>query len=260
MASNSGIKKISGRRKKTDVPGVHKVPGEVVEIERNIIENWMIALKHWLRINPSTARKIIFGFLLTGIIAFMLMFVHSAMTEKQNSDYYVTLLTYEKLKKDAPDKKLDEKKLKELLSRSVKLCNALWSTRYSNAGCFLSAVFTNELGDSKQTASYLLKFSGKVNSRALAAYAAFYSGYNFESSRDLDQALKLYDKLGSYLDKKTGKDFSLFHRGRIYYYNNKLNEAEKCFKDIIENYKTSGYLGKAKNYLVLVQLKKSAKK
>lgn len=136
----------------------------------------------------------------------------------------------------------------------------MWATQYSNAGCLLSAVFTNELGDAKQTANYLLKFSGKVDNAAMAAFAAFYSGYYFESQQDLDQALKLYDKLGSYLDKKTGKDFSIFHKGRIYYYNNKFAEAEKSFKDIIENYKTSNYTGKARNYLVLIQLKKSAKK
>lgn len=259
MASNQSNKKISTRHKKTDSEklGIRSVPGEVVEIERNIIENWLISLKHWFHVNTATARKIIFGFLMVMVLFFIVVFTHSAVIEKQNSQYYSILLSYEKLKEDSGVVKIDAGKLKKLQEHSDKLCNTTWSTRYSNNGCLLSAIFSNEAGNKKETADFLMKFSKAVHNRAFAAYTTFLSAYFYESNKELDKSIDLYKKLDTLVDEKTGRDFTLFHTGRLYYYSDKLTEAEKSFKEILEKYKSSPYSANAKNYLLLVQLKKA---
>jgi len=259
MASNENGKKISHRLKKSNNEklGIHSIPEEVVEIERNIIENWLISLKHWLHINPSTARKIILGVLVSAVVFFMFIFIHSAVIEKQNSNYYSILMSYEKLKGENNENKIDDKKIKKLMEHSHKLCNSLWQTRYSNNGCLLSAILSNEAGNKKDTADFLAKFAAKSHDQALAAYTTFISGYFYEASQDLEHSLELYKKLDKYVDDKNGKDFVLFHKGRLFYYNNKFTEAESSFKEIIEKYKTSNYYKDAKNYLLLVQMKMS---
>lgn len=258
---SSSPKKISNRRKKGNANyGIHSVPGEIVEIERNIIENWLISIKQWFKVNPSTARKIVFGVFLLFILIFFLVFLHGEVVEKQNSQYYSSLFKYEKLKKESAGKPVDEDKMKDLLKDSTKLCRALWATQYSNAGCLLSAVYANELKDSKQTAEFLEKFAKKASSNAISAFATFYAGYYSETNQDLAEAEKLYDKLESMLPKKADKDFVLYHKGRILYYESKLDKAERIFKDIMENYKSSPYRDNARKYLLLVEMKKSEKK
>jgi len=259
MASNQNVKKVSNRRKKIENEklGIHTAPTEVVEIERNIIENWLISLKHWLQINPSTARRIILGVVLVMVLFLLLLFTHSALVEKQNSQYYSILLSYEKLREDAGVAKVNGEKLKKLQELSDKLCKSTWSTRYSNNGCLLSAVFANEAGNKKDSAEFLSKFSTNTPNKALGAYTTFLAAYMFETGKDLDKSMDLYKKLDTLVDEKTGRDFSLFHLGRLYYYNDKFVEAEKSFKEILEKYKASAYQGDAKNYLLLIQLKKA---
>ncbi|MDH4263538.1 MAG: hypothetical protein OEV78_10890 [Spirochaetia bacterium] len=256
MPSNQN-KKISNRRKKSENEqlGIHSLPTELVEIERNLVENWLISLKHWLHINASSARKIIVGFISAVVLFFIFLFIHSFIIEKQNAKYYSILVTYEQLKDDNAVK-IDEQKLTKLIKISDKLCNSIWSTRYSNNGCLLSAVLSDEAGNKKEAADYLAKFSSRVNSKAMAAYTAFLAGYFYETNHDLERSMTLYKKLDSYVDEKNGKDLALFHQGRILYYNDKLPEAEKSFKEIIEKYKTSAYFNNAKNYLMLIQMKK----
>ena len=256
MPSNQN-KKISNRRKKSENEqlGIHSLPTELVEIERNLVENWLISLKHWLHINAASARKIIAGFIIVLVLFFVLLFTHSFIIENQNAKYYSILVTYEQLK-DENVVKIDGQKLTKLIKISDKLCNSIWSTRYSNNGCLLSAILSDEAGNKKEAADYLAKFSSRVNNKALAAYSAFLSGYFYETNHDLERSMALYKKLDSYVDEKNGKDLALFHQGRILYYNDKLPEAEKTFKEIIDKYKTSAYFSNAKNYLLLIQLKK----
>ena len=258
MELNQGNKKLSSRRKKTENEklGIHALPHEIVEIERNLIENWLISIKHWFQINPSTARKIILGIFAASAIFFIGVFIHSAVIEKHNSDFYSILLSYEKFKGDGA--KIEDSKLKKMLEYSDKLCNTRWSTRYSNNGCYLSAILYNESGDKKSAAKYLEKFSDKVNNKAVAAYAAFISGYFYETEKDLDNALLRYKKMEKTLDNKHGMDFSLYHTGRVFYYKNQFTEAENAFKKIIKDHKDSSYSKQAREYLMLIYLKKSA--
>jgi len=258
MGLNQNNKKLSFRRKKSnsEKTGIHIAPKDVVEIERNIIENWLIALKHWFHVNPSTARKIILVFFGTLVVFFLGLFTYSFLIEKQSKKFYSIMFLYESVKEGKNSGK-SEAKLKKLLAESTKLCHSMWSTQYSNNGCLLSAILSNETGNKKDSAEFLSRYSKKVNNKALAAYTAFLSGYQFESSHDLSQSLAMYKKMDSYVDEKAGMDFALFHKGRIYYYDNKFKEAEDSFKQIIEKYKTGNYYESAKNYLLLVQLKKS---
>jgi predicted negative regulator of RcsB-dependent stress response len=258
MPANQNNKKLSNRRKKSDNEklGIHSAPSDIVEIERNLVENWMIGLKHWLHINPSTARKIIFGVLIGVVMFFLFIFIYSIVTEKQNSQYYSILLSYEKLKEDSAVK-IDPDKLKKLQEHANKLCNNLWSTRYSNNGCLLAAILSNEADNKKDAAEFLEKFSKKANNNALAAYTTFLSGYFYETGHDLEHSGAMYKKLDSYVDDKNGKDFTLFHKGRLFYYNDDLVGAEKTFKEIIEKYKSGAYYTNARNYLLLIQLKKA---
>jgi len=235
--------------------GIHRIPVDVVEIERNIIENWLLALRHWIKLNSKRAKMVLLSLLALVVVALLVLFVHNAVIEKQSSQYFSAIGKYdEALKKNETEK---DKALNELLADTTKLCHATWSTEQSNSGCLLTALIHLELKHTREVAESLKTYATHSGSKALKAYTAFYAAYNYENSDNLDDAYKLYGSLQNIL-KGTGKeDIALFHQARIEYYRNNLKEASKLIDTILNDYKTSNYTQEAKKYKKLIELKKS---
>jgi tetratricopeptide (TPR) repeat protein len=251
--------KFSTRRKKNEptAPGIHSVPKEVVEIERNLIENWLISLKQWFQFNIEFARKIILGIIIFTLLVFISVFLHSAVIDKQNSDFYRLLITYDNLEKSKSENKNYNNKIKTLKESADKLCKARWSTQYSNSGCLVSSIISNEMGEFQAAAESLKKFSDKTSNTGFSSYSSLVAGYLFEKTSQIDTSIKLYKKILDNLEDITGKDIALFHYGRLLYHNKQFKEAEKSFQEIIDNHKNSIYLQKSRQYLLLISIDKT---
>jgi len=259
MKEDSKQRKISRGRKKQDQDskyGIHNVPTDVVEIERNIVENWMIFLKHWFQSNQNIGRYIIIGASSLFVLMIFSIFVFSLARDNHNKKFYELLDEYEKTAKNTTDSKNEI--LVGIAEKSDALCDKTFKTKYANAGCFLSALIYIELEEDEKSSKALESYSGSVGNDGLAAFTLFFSAYYNEAADDLEKSKKQYERVKRYLKPVDKEDIAIFHLARIHYYQKDYAKAESLFLIIIDNYKSSVYLDAAKKYLLLVSLKQNA--
>ncbi|MES0491352.1 MAG: hypothetical protein ABUK01_15265 [Leptospirales bacterium] len=259
MKEESSKRKGTRSRKKKDQDskyGIHTVSKDIVEIERNIIENWLISLKHWFQSNANIGKQIIIGVSSAFVLLILSIFVISMARDSHNKKFYELLDEFDKISKVTADTKNES--LQKLAEKSDALCNKTFKTKFANGGCFLSALIYIELGDDEHTANSLESYSGSVSNDGLAAFTLFFSAYYNESGSDLDKSIQQYERVKRYLKPVEKEDIAMFHLARIYYYKKDYEKSKNLLVNIIDNFKSSVYLEAAKKYLLLVSMKQSA--
>lgn len=250
MAENSKKSNRTRSKQKTEESdlGIHKIPVDIVEIERNIIENWLLHSKHWIQKNRDLARKISLSVLGSFILVLLLILAHNAIAEQHNRQFYDLLANYEK-SAQSPET------LASLREESEKLCGNLWSTSGSQSACLLHSLLSAKNSETAKAAESLEKYTGKLGGNGLSLFFRFYTGYFYESAGNFDEALEQYKMLRKVLATIEKEDLALFHIGRIHYYQNNHEEAKKVFVSLIKDYPAGSFTAEAKKYISLLALK-----
>ncbi|MDH5716065.1 MAG: hypothetical protein OEZ22_00330 [Spirochaetia bacterium] len=260
MSEKIKRKKLFRKRKKFEEndenQGIHKIPKDIVEVERNLIENWFLLSRRWLKSNPKLVRTITAAIMLMVILTFIGIFTHSAITESQNEDFIKLYKTFSDVKK-MPESEDKKKKFNEILENSQKLCSHFWPTVHAANGCLIEAYTYKELKEFQKHIESLLKFAQYQDSIAVKTYAKFFAAYAYESQYQLQKAAELYNDLEKDFEKIEKNDIILYNKARTFYYQNKIDEAKPLFKKVLADFPNSTYKKDVKNYLLLISLKES---
>ncbi len=248
----------SSRRKteQEQAEGIHSVPKDLVEIERNMLESLLIHLKHWVKMNTETVRKFIFGAALFIVLIFLFVFVHSGIVETQNREFYSLASQYHEIE-NGPEE-LHEREFAQLKEQATKLCETFWSTKHSNNACLIAGLVELKIGDNEEAVSILEEYRSNLSSDALAAYFTFFNGYLFESAGKYQEAQELYNELSEQLDAIEDADIGLFHKARSLYHAGNYQEAKIIFLKIAQE-PQGPYTSKARNYLSLISMQEEGR-
>jgi len=246
-------KKASGRRKKKDPSSgdssiLPSISTDIVEIERNMIENWFIQLRHWVYNNQKIASRIMWGVISSAVFALIMVFVQSGVVETHNSRLFSLFDKYE----DVKGSNLET--LSPLLEEAEGLCNALWSTPYSNNGCLIAAAIQIDLNNMAAAAKIMEEYADNTPSNAMEPFSVYLSANIYERSGDLNKALELVTDLAENYSEGDHYDAIFFKKGRLEFATDNKEKALETFEFLTTNFPQSPYNDKARQYTRLIQL------
>ncbi len=241
-------------RKINPETGIRPIPVDIVDVERSILEKWILSLKHYSNKHAATARYIILATGAAALLAVVVMFVHSFAVENHSTRFYRLVKAYEESSFFPEDTK--KKTLSNIASDAGRLCNVFWKTTESSNACLLSAIAARETGDNALSAKSLQAY-GNQSGKNLKGFAAFYAGYSAEFNKDIDGALAWYTKMQPWYKKMDREDFPLFHQARMHYHKKDSDKALALFEQIETEYPDSPYAKEAKKYRLLILSQKN---
>jgi len=231
---------------------------DIIEIERNLVEKYLIKLKHKIQDHIKIVKKVGVFLILLVLLFFILLFVHGKIEKSHSNEFFSLLKQYDKTK-IMPGGEKRNKLLNQVIQNSTQLCNSLWSSKYSPNGCLVAALTYLEKKDNKNYAKMLNEYVNLNNDKYLGSYILFYAAYAYEASFELEKAYKLYDKLQKMYKTIQKEDIGLYHKARVKYLQNNYKEAKKLFNLLKKEYPQSSYLKDAKNYLLLIKSQQKKK-
>lgn len=250
------IERKSDRRKKESSEKI-KEHVDVVEIERNLIENGIISLKHWYKDNPKAIKWVLISIIAFFVFLLSFLFFHSTMIENHNNQLFKLISEYEEsFQINIPE--LKNAKMKDLQRKADILCNNFYPSRESYHACIIASLASLENKQPEKAAEYLKKYTNHYNGDGPSTLTAFYTAYAYEAAKDYSKAEKYYHKWGEYLKEKELKneDASLFHQIRMAYYQNKKKNALDMISRLLKEFPNSPYKNKAIQYRYLIYQKK----
>lgn len=218
---------------------------EIVEVERNLLEQWLLSGKHWAQKNITFVRYSIFSVFGLLLLFFVFLFVADMRLEKHSNALYSLVTRLESANENTPNK--------ELLQESDKLCNTWWSTPASQNACLISAVLRGQAKEFSAMAENLKTYNRFWNKKMVLPVTLFYQGIAYEAQGDLDNAYQTFQQLEKSLEETQNADAAIFHRAHILYRQNKQESSAKLFRSLLEDYKESPYAEDAKKYLILIE-------
>ncbi len=239
-------------RKKRYQPEDHH---EVVDIERNAVEAWLIDLKHWSAENKPKVKLIGLVVALLVLAFSIFVFVRALTADAHNLKFYRFLETYESAKQLDAD--AQNKALKDLVKNTNDMCETFFSTDSSYNACLVSALAYQQLGDEKAFARYLKQYGDHHAGSGLGAYTLFYAAYALEQSNDFEAAIKVYDQIYDTYAEVKKEDIVIYHKGRMNYLLDRREAAATLFKQLVKDYPTSQYKQDAQKYLLLIEALKA---
>lgn len=239
--------KSSRSRQKAAVAGEPVVDQTEYTEKRSLLS----AVGYWFSANPQLVRKIVYGLLAMLALLVVWLLLHTASAESHNKKFYTLLEQFDDVKK-FPKGEARSAKMKEFAQSADSLCNVVYRTADSYAGCVIMASALIEAKDYAKAAEILDKTASYYEKGGLGAFTLFYAGYAWESTGELDKALGIYTKLEKILKPSEKEDVAIYHQGRIQYYMGKYDEAEALFTKVVKEKAKSEYAEDSKQYLLLV--------
>lgn len=247
----SRAKRLRSRNRKKSESQATAYSHEVIAIERNKIEQFLLTVKHWAMTHQHHFRLGLFS--LAAVIGFIviLIIINALAAGAQNAAFYDLQTEFDKASK-SPEGDDKNKKLSEVLTHSMNLCNRFWLTDAGAQGCMIAAETDLKLHQYVNAADYFLKHASHFQGKAPEAYSLFYAGYSYEAGGDLTKAYDIYDKMQDVYKSAVKEDIAIYHKARIAYLQKKFSLARDLFTKLIVKYKTSTYLSDARQYLLLM--------
>ena len=231
---------------------------EVIEVERNLIQNWLLSLQVWARENIKFLRGLLLASVFALLISLIFIGFYTALVRKQNYQFFSYLNRYNEYKelKSTEEK---NKKLRALIKDCRELCYTFLKTSHSYNACLLEAASYIELKEYKKVSKPLDMF-GQYNSKnGAGVFALFFAAQAYENLLDFEKAYQLYNQLEDTL-KLIGKDdIIIYNKAKILYLQGKLDLAETMFQKIAYEQSSSDLHGAALDFLRLIAFKKHEK-
>jgi len=221
-----------------------------IEIERNVIEKYLIKIKDFSKARSSIILYIFIAFIVILSLSIFGVWKYTNYKASQLAKFEVILENYEKNSKN--DKDINKTTLKELLEMS----------KARNFG-FVDEMIPYMIGnlyfkekDYKEAKNYLMKFIEKSDAPIFNALARLKMGISMEELNDTKGALKVYLEMENRYGESEVIDQVLFNIARIYMKDNNTEETSKYYNKLITQLPSSSFAEKAKKRLLLLGLKK----
>lgn len=243
-------------RNDEETQGIHPVSSDVVEIERNLIEKWLLSLKHTARMNPKTTRYLVLSIISAAVLLLVLIFTHTYIKRSHNENFYYLMSQINEVQK-LPDGEIKNSQLVKKGDEAAELCNSFWMTESSYNGCLAAASAYIKAGRPAKAASVLENYTDEYTDEGYGPVVLFQQAHAYEAAGELEKAEKVYSELGPVLKKIKKEDLSIFHRGRVLYYLGRYDEAAALLEKVINDFENSAYSDRAAQYLTLTELKQN---
>lgn len=238
---SKGSSRKSNRRNKPAADGnplYTSYQPEVVEVERNVLEQWLLDLKHWAQKNRTFVRYALLSIVLLFFFFLLYIFVADQRDQRHSEKLYYLISNLEQ-----PN---------EILSKSEELCNSWWSSSASQNACLVLAILQERSQDFAGMGKSLKKFNRFWNKKDFLPVTLFYQALSYEAQNDYVMAYKTLEQFEKLLQKSKHLDVALFHRARILYRQQKWDLSEQAFRHLLKKHKESIYIDDSKKYLILL--------
>ena len=231
---------------------------EVIEVERNLIQKWLLDLRVWARENIKFFRTILLISVFAVLISLIFIGFYTALIKKQNYQFFSYLSQYNEYKalKATGEK---NKQLRTLIKDCQKLCHTYFKTSHSYNGCLLEAAAYIELKEYKNASKPLEMFGQYNSNNGAGVFALFFAAQAYENLLDLEKAYQIYNQIEDTLKPTSKDDIAVYNKAKILYLQGKLDLAEMMFQKIVYEQPTSDFYEVSLNFLRLIAFKKNEK-
>jgi len=216
-----------------------------IEINRNIIERFLMKVKNILRHNFRVfIYSLISVFILLALLISVVVYINNR--EKKELEAFEKVIDSYYAQTEGREKNIQ--KTVDDLNKII--ASSLWgyvkkTGNYVLGGLYLSA---NNYSEGK---NYLLKFADKSASSFFAPFALLRAGLASEKLNDIDGALKIYERLEKEYKDSTIADEIYFDLGRVYQIKGNSVKAKEYYNKVIMEYPVSLFASEAKKRLIL---------
>ena len=229
---------------------------ETIEIERNLIQNWLLDLRSWAKRNTRLLKILSLISVLALIISLILIGLYTALIEKHNYQFFSYLTRYNgyKILEDSQER---NDKFRRLIQDSRKLCDTFFKTSHSYNGCLLEAVSYIELKEYEKVSKPLNMFGQHNADNGAGIFALFFAAQAYENLLNFEEAYSIYNQIEVPLKLIGKEDIAIYNKAKILYIQGKLDLAEKMFQEIVDEKKASKLEEASRNFLRLIAFKKN---
>lgn len=211
------------------------ISGDIVEVERNIVEKWLLDAKHYMQANTRTVRLFTLSIAALLVIFLGLLFYYSISIESANKRTFELIQELDQLKYLPQDTQATEEGYRELAVSGEKLCDRFLKTAQTMNGCLIASIAHDKSGDRTKATENLAKYSDYHNYETIGLFTGFYTAQKHEQAGEYDKAMTVYKELQKTLEPVEQEDLAIFHQARILYEQKKYNEAVQLFEKIADN-------------------------
>jgi TolA-binding protein len=217
-----------------------------IEINRNIIEKFLMRVKHLVKdnkklvINSSISIILLLVILITGVVYVKSREQREVKELEKIIDKYYS----------------DEENLGKNLNKTVDDLNSLikssfWGYVNKNGYYIIAGIYLsqNKYIEGKE---YLLKFVNKSPTSYFAPLALHRAGITCEKLNDITGAFQIYNRLEKEYKDCVISDEIYFDLGRMYHKKGDSFKAKEYFNKVIKDYPISMFASKAKKRLLLL--------
>lgn len=221
-----------------------------IEIERNVIEKFLMGVREYIRANRKKVQYSLLGFLLLCVL-FLAGFLKLSGSKKEQLIKFENILgNYHNIQKT--DREIRKKTIDEL--------KLLTESSYSGFVNEISYYVIGNLHFSgkeyKESITYLLKYAEISSSPMLSSIALLKAAVASEESNDLERAIQIYKQLEKDHGNSVVADQIYYNMGRIYKKNKEISESRKYYNKVISSFPNSLFAEKAMNRLFFTGLEK----
>ena len=232
---------------------------EVVHIERNILEDFIISLKKWVHHNKTIVKILISVVIISIIITIIVAIIHNSLSKKHNALFFKSFDSYTEYKK-ITDTTSQKEKLLSISKELGKLCDSLIKTKYSENGCLLQAIIHIHLNQNDMILKPLAHYTKYHNNESISALLLFDLARVYENLGQLDKAYETYNEMNEILLPIKKNELALYGRARVLYAQGKFDLALTQFKKLLVEFPLTSNKEKVDRFIRLIYIVKQATK
>ncbi|MBN2158626.1 MAG: tetratricopeptide repeat protein [Spirochaetes bacterium] len=222
-----------------------------IEIERNVIEKFLMNVKEYLRKNRMIAIYAAAGLLAAVVVVIVVIVLVGGVNSRNERRYEIIMRDYEKKEKD--EKEEDSAKIENETIKDLK--EFIDSTHFgftrSMAHYTLGNIYFKRK-EYQEAEKYLVSFADREPRSEFAPIALLKAAVAMEESNNLEGARELYRRLEDRYSESILADQIFYNYARVCAELNDRIEARKYYNRVISAFPESAYVQLAKKRLFVL--------
>lgn len=218
-----------------------------IEIKRNVIEQFLMDAKDYIKKNKKLAKYSIIGLCAAVVIAIAIPVVIQIVNTGNEKRFEEIIGRLAKIKGPAEKDKMDV-----VIADLAKFIDSTYFGFSHNTAYYVLGNIYYDRGSWKESQKYLVRFADSEKKNALAPIALLKAALALEQAKDLKGAIGIYKRLeGTYSDSAVA-DQIYYNYARACAMNNDLDGSRQYYNKVIAAYPESAFAPLAKKRLFLL--------
>jgi len=218
-----------------------------IEIERNVIEQFLMDAKDFLKDNRKAALYSMVAFLGAIVIVIGAVIAVDIVSTRNNLRFEKIIEEYEKYSAAG-----DTEKIKGLTAELKTFVDDTWFGFAHTMGYYLLGNMYYVQKEYGEAGACLVRYADKQPKSSLAPLALLKAGIALEEAGDLKGSVEIYRRLADRYSESIVADQIFFNQGRIYRKMNDIVNARASYNRVISSFPESVYAQMAKKRLFML--------